>query len=57
MGSIYDKIIVWLLVLVNSSATPTASGTTSITIPGKFYVGVNTQKLTEESRLYVYRYF
>jgi len=45
MGSIYEK---------NNSMSIGASefvaimgGTTSITIPGKFYVGINTQKLTE----------
>ena len=45
MGSIYEK---------NNSMSIGASefiqnvgSTTSITIPGKFYVGINTQKLTE----------
>jgi len=45
MGSIYDKNNA--MSIGGTEFLYTNTGTTSITVPGKFYVGVNTQKLTE----------
>ena len=45
MGSIYEKNN--NMAIGASEYTAIMGGTTSITIPGKFYVGINTQKLTE----------
>ena len=45
MGSIYDKNN--SMSIGGSEFKVIQGDTTSVTIPGKFYVGVNTQKLTE----------
>ena len=45
MGSIYEKNN--SMSIGASEYVYTQASTTSITIPGKFYVGINTQKLTE----------
>ena len=45
VGSIYDRSNSMAIGGTEFAATPTTSQT--IVIPGKFYVGVNTQKLTE----------
>jgi hypothetical protein len=45
MGSIYEKNN--SMAIGASEYVAIMGGTTSITIPGKFYVGINTQKLTE----------
>jgi hypothetical protein len=45
MGSIYDRNNSMAIGGTEFAATPTTSQT--IIVPGKFYVGVNTQKLTE----------
>ena len=45
MGSIYEKNN--SMAIGASEFVAIMGGTTSITIPGKFYVGINTQKLTE----------
>jgi hypothetical protein len=45
MGSIYEKNN--SMAIGASEYVTIMGGTTSITIPGKFYVGINTQKLTE----------
>jgi len=45
MGSIYDKNN--SMAIGGTEFLSTQTTTTTITIPGKFYVGVNTQKLTQ----------
>jgi hypothetical protein len=52
MGSIYEKNNSMAIGASEFIATP--ASTTSITIPGKFYVGVNTQKLTEGGGDYMF---
>jgi hypothetical protein len=52
MGSIYEKNNSMAIGASEFIATPASA--TSITIPGKFYVGVNTQKLTEGGGDYMF---
>jgi hypothetical protein len=45
MGSIYDKNN--SMSIGGTEFVQTQASTTTIVVPGKFYVGINTQKLTE----------